>query len=224
MSKHFGPPGALETSNFCIMIDKFFDCLNVSNKHEYKTKKKEFLKPYEDLNDPRFAFIDLHLISWCILVNGKVVLIYDQKSTDAQKSAMFLSWQTYEGLQMSSFSLKSVVPFLLSNGFSYVFTEEFCQDVLFAIISDINDLWGKEETTPKFLTHGTMITLFRHSILLNQLLVMFERQQVNGILSTKPHWKNVKKKSFRKALLVLAIYTLFILWQYLNYWLKSFFR
>ena len=64
VSEHFGPPGALETSNFCIMIDKFFDCLNVSNKHEYKTKKKEFLKPYEDLNNPRFAFIDLHLISW----------------------------------------------------------------------------------------------------------------------------------------------------------------
>lgn len=109
VSEHFGPPGALETSNFCIMIDKFFDCLNVSNKHEYKTKKKEFLKPYEDLNNPRFAFIDLHLISWCILVNGKVVLIYHQKSTDARKSAMLLSWQTYEGLQMSSFSLKGVV-------------------------------------------------------------------------------------------------------------------
>ena len=122
VSEHFDPPGALETSNFCIMIDKFFDCLNVSNKHEYKTKKKEFLKPYEDLNNPRFAFIDLHLISWCILVNGKVVLIYHQKSTDARKSAMLLSWQTYEGLQMSSFSLKGVVLFLLSNGFSYVFT------------------------------------------------------------------------------------------------------
>ena len=50
--EHFGPPEASETSNFCVMIHKFFDCLNVSNTHEYKTKKKGFLKPYEDLNDP----------------------------------------------------------------------------------------------------------------------------------------------------------------------------
>ena len=126
--EHFGPPEALETSKFCIMIDKFFDCLNVSNTHEYKTKKKEFLKPYEDLNDPRFAFIDdflAYLSEWKNSIN-----LRPGEFTDAQKSAMFLSWQTYEGLQMTSFSLKGVVPFLLSNGFSYVLTEKFCQDDL----------------------------------------------------------------------------------------------
>ena len=36
-----------------------------------------------------------------------------------------LSWQAFKSLQMTSFSLKCVVPFLLSNGFSYVLTEKF---------------------------------------------------------------------------------------------------
>ena len=31
---------------------------------------------------------------------------------------------------MTSFSLKGVVPLLLSNGFSFVLTEKFCQDDL----------------------------------------------------------------------------------------------
>ena len=48
----FGPPETLKTSKFCVMIDKFFDSLNVSNTHKYKTKMKEFFKPYEDFKDP----------------------------------------------------------------------------------------------------------------------------------------------------------------------------
>ena len=43
--EHFGPPEALGTSKFCVMINKFFDSINDSKTHEYKTKKKEFFKP-----------------------------------------------------------------------------------------------------------------------------------------------------------------------------------
>ena len=87
--EHFGPPEALEISKFCVMIDKFFDCINVSNTHEYKTRKKKFLKPYEDLNDPRFTFIDKFLAyssEWKRSIDLQL-----GKFTDAQKSAMFLS-------------------------------------------------------------------------------------------------------------------------------------
>ena len=85
---------------------------------------------------------------------------------------------------MTSFSLKGVVPFLLSNGFSYVLREKFCQDDL---KNYFNDPWGEGETTPEFMMQGTMITLLRHNTLLNQLRVMFEGQQVNGMSLMKLH-------------------------------------
>ena len=44
MIEHFNPPKALETSKFCVMINKFFDCLYFRNLHEYRTKRKKFLK------------------------------------------------------------------------------------------------------------------------------------------------------------------------------------
>ena len=43
---------------------------------------------------------------------------------------MFLSSQTYEGLKISSYSHMEIIPFLLGEGFEYVFTERFMQDVV----------------------------------------------------------------------------------------------
>ena len=52
MLNHFGSPEAAVTAEFCLMIDKFFDCLNVRNTKEHELKKKPNLRPYEspDLN------------------------------------------------------------------------------------------------------------------------------------------------------------------------------
>ena len=41
----FGPPEAAGTAQFCLMMDNFFDCLNVSNRKEWQEKQKDFLKP-----------------------------------------------------------------------------------------------------------------------------------------------------------------------------------
>lgn len=41
---------------------------------------------------------------------------------------MFLSWQTYEGLQISAYSVVEATKFLLNE--EYVLTERFCQDPL----------------------------------------------------------------------------------------------
>ena len=43
---------------------------------------------------------------------------------------MFISWQTYEGLQISVYSPIEATKFLLTEGFEFVLTERFCQDVL----------------------------------------------------------------------------------------------
>ena len=44
----FGPPEAAGTAKFCLMIDCFFDCLNVRNKEEQKLKRKSNLRSYSD--------------------------------------------------------------------------------------------------------------------------------------------------------------------------------
>ena len=47
-----------------------------------------------------------------------------------QQGRMFLSSQTYEGSKISSYSLMEIIPFLLGEGFEYVLTERFMQDVV----------------------------------------------------------------------------------------------
>ena len=43
---------------------------------------------------------------------------------------MFMSWQTFEGLQIKSFSLIECVKCLLNEGMEHVLMERFCQDPL----------------------------------------------------------------------------------------------
>ena len=57
--------------------------------------------------------------------------------TTTDRNNMFLSQQTYEGLQMTVHSLKEIVPFLLANDLQYVLSERFCQD-------DLENYFGRQ--------------------------------------------------------------------------------
>ena len=46
------------------------------------------------------------------------------------RAKMFISWQTFEGFQITVYSIIDVVKFLLKSGVPYVLTERFCQDLL----------------------------------------------------------------------------------------------
>ena len=43
----FGPREAVGTAEFCLMMGKCFDCLNVRNTKENELKRKRNLRPYE---------------------------------------------------------------------------------------------------------------------------------------------------------------------------------
>ena len=43
---------------------------------------------------------------------------------------MFLSWQTHEGIKITTHSSMELVKYLLNQGVLYVLTERFCQDPL----------------------------------------------------------------------------------------------
>ena len=50
--------------------------------------------------------------------------------SQTEKDKMFLSWQTYEGLQIAIHSIIEAAKYLLGIGMSFVLTERFNQDVL----------------------------------------------------------------------------------------------
>ena len=108
-----GDNDVLETAKFCRMMNSCFDCTDVRSRTEHVHKKNEFIKPYTSLNDERFSTLERE----------------GNYKSDA-RDKMFLSQQTYEGLKISVHSHVEAIKFLLENGFEYVLSERFMQDVL----------------------------------------------------------------------------------------------
>ncbi|CAB3985950.1 Hypothetical predicted protein [Paramuricea clavata] len=119
----------LGTAEFCRMMNSFFDCTNVRSRTEHIHKKNEFIKPYTSLNDERFEWLLnvflVYLENW-----RKSTLEREGNYSSDARGKMFLSQQTYEGLKISVYSHVEAIKFLLENGFEYVLSERFMQDVL----------------------------------------------------------------------------------------------
>ena len=96
---------------------------------EGKKSRKEFLEPYRNVNDQRFTWLSTDFLKF--LANWKLAIVnrpgnFSQNARDR----MFLSWQTYEGLQITVNSLIEAVKFLLQADMPFVLSERFNQDVL----------------------------------------------------------------------------------------------
>ena len=118
------------------MMDHFFDCSNVRNTKEHLLKRKEFLRPYNAKDDERFSWLLQTFLGY--LKDWKKST--DQRSGDqnsAAKAKMFISWQTYEGIQIICNSLVECFQYLLDSGCQYVLSERFCQD-------DLENYFGKQ--------------------------------------------------------------------------------
>ena len=124
-----GNEEVLETARFCGMMNDFFDCTNVRSLTESVRKKNQFIKPYESPDDERFA--------WLVDVFLKYLNDWKQSTLDRpgsfsadERGKMFLSQKTYEGLKIAVHSHIEAIQFLLKEGFQYVLSERFMQDVL----------------------------------------------------------------------------------------------
>ena len=125
-------------------MGKFFDCLIVRNTEEHKMKLKLFLRPYRNVNDVLFAWLDeflQYLEYW-----KTSTLEREGNFSQQDREAMFWSWQTYEGLRMTILSLSVVVPNLLIKGLKYVLSEKFCQDDVEIILEGKELLVGGKKT------------------------------------------------------------------------------
>ena len=91
--------------------------------------RKSFLEPYRSQEDERFNWLENEFLtspsSWKQSIDNR-----GGNFTQNTKARMFLSWQTYEGIKITVNSLIEGTKFLLAEGFQYVLTERFCQDVV----------------------------------------------------------------------------------------------
>ena len=129
LKRHYATGEADETAKLCEMVNNFFDCLNVRSMHEYERKRNQLLAPYRSRDDPRFEWLEnvflKYLTDWFQSTQARPGLF-----TSDQRAQMFLSLQTYKGLQITVKSMIKVVQFLLAEGLQCVLTERFCQDDL----------------------------------------------------------------------------------------------
>ena len=81
------------------MVDNFFDCLNVRNTTEDIIKRKPFLKPYYSTDDARFELLD-EFIQYLKLWKESIDERNDSNYKENAGSQMFISWKSYERLQI----------------------------------------------------------------------------------------------------------------------------
>ena len=92
-------------------------------------KRKPFLAPYHSVSDERFDWLIKTFLPY--FVNWKKS-ITDREGdfNDHDRARMFISWQTYESIQITTYSSIDLIKYLIQNGVKYVYTEHFCQDPL----------------------------------------------------------------------------------------------
>ena len=109
--RSFSPPDTAGTAQLCEMVDSFFDCLNVRSTSEHHRKRKPFLAPYTSVEDRRFQWLESTFLGyfrdWLQSTKDR-----PGEFTKNARSKMFLSWQTYEGLQITVYSVIEATRFV----------------------------------------------------------------------------------------------------------------
>lgn len=148
----FSPPETAGTAKLCEMVDSFFDCLNVRSTQEHQRKRKPFLAPYTSTTDQRFDWFEGEFLTY--LKEGKQSTLNRPGNFTANaRSRMFLSWQTFEGMQITSHSVVEATKFLLQEGVEYVLTERFCQDPIEEIFGSQRKI-GRRNDNPDIRMFG----------------------------------------------------------------------
>ena len=127
--QEYYPADTHGTADLCLFMDRFFDCLNVRNQSEGLKKRKPFLQPYTNVDDPRFDWLKNSFLKYLSDWRSST-LNRPGNFTQNARERMFLSWQTYEGLRITVYSVIEATKFLLLQGMPFVLTEKFNQDVV----------------------------------------------------------------------------------------------
>ena len=124
-----GNEEVLGTAQFCRMMNDFFDCTNVRSLTEHVRRRNQFIKPYTAQDDERFVWLKDVFLKYLENWRQSTMAREGEYSTD-DRGKMFISIQTYKGLKISINAHIEAIQFLLGEGFEYVLSERFMQDVL----------------------------------------------------------------------------------------------
>lgn len=125
----YGSEEGRETAQVILLVDKFFDFMNIRSPKEADRKRKQFLAPIKDVNDERFDF----LLNEFLAYFRKWDLYTDiQCENRSAKEKMFLSDQTFSSLIITCNSVVELSKFLLSDkvGMPFVLTNKLSQDTV----------------------------------------------------------------------------------------------
>ena len=92
---------------------------------EHEQRRKSNLNPYHSVEDSRFEWLDTFLSDFSQWKES-IDLCNDRDYTAKERSNMFISWQNYEGIQITVHSFKEVCRFLLEHRVQYILSERFC--------------------------------------------------------------------------------------------------
>ena len=129
-----GDLSVLGTAMFCQMVNDFFDCSNVRSTTEHASKKNDRIKPYKSVDDERFVWMK----------NTFLKYLEDWKTSTQTREVHSLQLKERKCFCLAkhmkdSRSHAEAIKFLLSEGFKYVLSERFMQDV-------IEDYFGRQRT------------------------------------------------------------------------------
>ena len=140
------------TAELCNNIDIFFNCLNVRNQKEGLVKRKPFLQLFQSTNDERSYWLEnvflKYLFDW-----KSSIMARDGNFSQNARVCMFLSWQTFERLQIIVYSVTGYVKYLLNSSLKFVLREKFNQDVVEEYFGRQRG-FGKRNNNPTLLDFG----------------------------------------------------------------------
>ena len=157
-------------------------------------KRKQKLAPYTSLNDPGFDWLELeflgYLRAWKYNIGNRI-----GNFTQITHSKMFISWQTFEGFEIITYSVIELIKFLMSEGMEFVLTERFCQDPVEEYFGKQRQL-GRRCNNPDLKTFG-----YNDNTIRIQKSISCQRGNTRGRYDKRKNWENVtgEKLPKRKA-------------------------
>ena len=154
-----GNPEYTETAVFCEMMDRWFDCLNGRYLSQGQFTRKPELAPYRSKEDWRFNWLNQEFLDWLEMweedIKGREGL------TKGEKSVLFLSYQTVEGLRITTKSFVELIPQILSQDQSlFVLPEKINQDKLELMFGKLRRSLGNSDNPTVQEASYRMLHLF----------------------------------------------------------------
>ena len=186
--RYFNPNGeADELAKFIGMVNDFFDMANVRSIKEHVHKRNPNLKPYKDPHDERLTWMKDVFLAY--LDQWKITVTDRPGFSKEEKQMMFISSQTYEGYHITINSLVNIVQFLLNEGFLYVLTERFMQDVL-------EEYFGYQRARGRRSDNPTAQEFGYNDITINMQRTIKPKGNVHG--RNQGHWVEVSDEPLPK--------------------------